>query len=306
MKTINTSSLVDPAGPIRWQFGFFVSLWLLFLLAGCEMYSDSPIRGEYQPTLLLHGILSPQEGGQVFISYTRPISPSGSGDIPDLPDLMVYLYEDGVKKGTFSAGEDGYFTLDKDTVALRTDRDYHVEAEDAAGEVLLKSGPDRFPPLPEIRQLRFYQDSVFFPEQNYIYVDLDWTWLPGSTLHFRKDYSIDGGETFKRGREEEYGRFSIAELYSGKDYPDGSVRDILKAATFQRPDPDASNEPINAVMLWIDHLSPNLSRFLTEVKDTYEAQDDPFATKNPVYSNIEGGAGIFGLYNSVVETIQLE
>lgn len=284
----------------------FTSVLLLFFTAACQMYSDPLIRPDYEPSLAIHAILSPQEGGQAYIKYSRPIDTSGNWGIPDLPELSLFLYEDGEKKKAFTKKGDGHYILEKGNPEVFPDREYHIMAEDESGQMIFQSEKECLPALPQIRNIRFYQDSTTFPEKNYIDLDMDFLPQPGTALHFRRDYSIDEGKVFIQGREEEYGRFSIRELYFTKDYPEGKIRKTLRASTFMQVPPNEKNESIDATRLWVDHLSPALTRFLREVLDLDEAQSDPFAVRGPVYSNIDGGQGIFGLYNSFVEDILLE
>lgn len=279
---------------------------LLVIPMGCQMYSDVLIRPDYDPSLAIHAILSPQEGGLAYIKYSVPIDTAGTGEVPALPALTLVLYENGEKKKTFTRKSEGHYILEPGDPEILPDRDYHIRAENAAGEVVLQSEKERLPSLPEVKNLRFYQDTTAFPEQNFLDMDLNFLPQPGTSLHFRHDYSIDSGAVFIRGREEEYGRFSIRELYFSKDYPEGKLRETFLAATFLRVPPNEKNEYVNATRMWVDHLSPDLTRFIKEVVDLDEAQFDPFATRHPAYSNIDGGSGIFGLYNSAVEVILLE
>lgn len=131
---------------------------------------------------------------------------------------------------------------------------------------------------------------------------------PGTkaSYHFRTDYSIDSGQVFIRGRDPEYGRFSIRQLLHSDDYPDGKILRTLEPPTFIRPQPGADNEYINAIKLWVDHLSPGLTLYIQDVADANESYGDPFNTNSPVFSNVDGGNGIFGMYNSWVDSLFLE
>ncbi len=284
------------------------SLWILiiFSISGCEIYSDVLTKPEYQPSLAIHAILSPQEGGQVYIKYTKPVDSSGTKPVPMIPELSVFLYENGVKKYTFTELERGQFILDTTGLEILPNRDYHLEVEDMDGETILKSGNDRIPSLPDIVDTRFYQDATTFPERNYVDVEFNLTPDSETAYHFRKDYSIDSGRIFIQGRNTEYGRFSVGELVHSTSFSDSTVRKTLKAPAFARPHPGADNQFVNAVKLWVDHLSPGLTRFLQDVADASDANNDPFAIHSPVYSNIEGGYGVFGMYNSRVDILFLE
>ncbi|MBY5958902.1 DUF4249 domain-containing protein [Membranicola marinus] len=284
------------------------SLWIiiLFTVTGCEIYSDVLTKPEYQPTLAINAILSPQEGGDVYIKYTLPVDSTNAQPVPVLPQLSVFLYEDGEKKYTFTEQDKGHFVLDTAGLYIVPNRDYHLEVEDKDGEIILKSGKDRLPSLPDIVATRFYQDTTTFPEKNY--VDVEFNLMPDleTAYHFRKDYSIDSGQFFMQGRNPEHGRFSVGELVHSADFPEGVFRKTLNAPTFGRPHPGTENEFVDAIKLWVDHLSPGLTQYLQDVADARNAYGDPFATQSPVYSNIEGGYGVFGMYQSWVDVLYLK
>lgn len=179
-----------------------ISLWILILfsISGCEIYSDVLTKPEYQPSLTMHAILSPQEGGQVYIKYTKPVDSTNAQPVPLLPELSVFLYENGAKKYTFTESERGHFILDTAGMEIFPERDYHLKVEDKDGEIILKSGKDRLPSLPDILDTRFYQDTTTFPEKNYVDVEFNLTPDSETAYHFRKDYSIDSGQIFIQGQ----------------------------------------------------------------------------------------------------------
>ncbi len=282
--------------------------WILILatISGCEIYSDALIRPEYQPSLILHAMLSPQEGGQAYIKYSEPIDSLRAQPVPELPEFSVFLYENGVEKYEYTREEEGHYILDTAHLLLFPDRDYHVEVKSIDGQLVLKSGIDHLPLVPDVLESRLYQDTSTFPENNFIEVACRFDPGSGGGFHFRKDYSVDSGMVFIRGRDLMYGRFSLGGLYDSRSYPDGMIHETLSSATFIKPEPGSENQFVNAVKLWIDHLSPGLTRFLQDVADFRDSGGDPFSTSKPVYSNIEGGYGVFGMYNSWVGVEYIE
>lgn len=125
-----------------------------------EFFAARHTKPEYHPSLAIHAILSPQEGGDVYIKYTRPIDSSHAQPVPVLPEMTVFLYEKDEKKYTFADQGEGHFTLDAAGLELFSNRYYHIEVTGKAGNVLLKSGNDRLPSLPEVVFTRFYQDTL--------------------------------------------------------------------------------------------------------------------------------------------------
>src|SRR5690606_21483263 len=273
---------------------------ILSVIAGCEIYSDALIRPEYQPSMILHDMLSPQEGGQAYIKYSEPIESVDAELVPELPEFSVFLYENGVEKYEYTHLEEWHLILDTTDLLLYADRDYHMEVWSDDGQLVLKSGIDHLPPVPDVLVSRLYQDTSTFPEKNFVEVAFRFDPQSSGAFHFRNDYSVDSGRVFIRGRDLMYGRFSLGGLYDSRSYPDGMIHETLSSATFIKPEPGSENQFVNAVKLWIDHLSPGLTRFLQDVADFRDSGGDPFSTSKPVYSNIEGGYGVFGMYNSWV------
>ena len=291
------------------EYHFQCTVYLILILttiSGCEIYSDALVRPAYQPSLILHAMLSPQEGGQAYIKYSEPIDSLTAHSVPELPEFSVFLYENGVEKYEYTREEEGHFILDTANLLLFPDRDYHVEVKSNDGQLVLKSGIDHLPSILEVLEARLYQDTSTFPEKNFIEVACRFDPGSGGGFHFREDYSVDSGMVFFRGRDLMYGRFSLGGLYDSRIYPDGTIHETLGSATFIKPEPGSENQFVNAVQLWIDHLSPGLTRFLEDVADYRDSGGDPFSTSKPVYSNIEGGYGVFGMYNSWVGVEYIE
>src|SRR5690606_15160674 len=203
--------------------------WILILatISGCEIYSDALIRPEYQPSLILHAMLSPQDGGQAYIKYSEPIERVGAEPVPELPEFSVFLYENGVEKYEYTRKEAGHFILDTADLLLFPDRDYHVEVRSVDGQLVLKSGIDRLPPLPDVLESRLYQDTSTFPEKNFVEVAFRFDPQSSGAFHFRKEYSVDSGLVFIRERDLMYGRFSLGGLYDSRNYPDGMFHQTL-------------------------------------------------------------------------------
>lgn len=293
---------------MKWAYTALLSIWLLlfFSISGCEIYSDVLTRPKYEPSLVVHATLSPQEGGQVYLKYTIPVDSNEAQPISALPEVTVELYEDGFPKYTFTRQQSGYFVLEPNGLMLSPEQEYHLIVKDMNGRTILESGKDRLPSLPEIVETRFYQDTSTFPERNYIDVEFKWSSDVETTYHYRKDYSIDSGQVFILERDPMYGRFSIGELIYTTNRTEETIRSIINVPAFASPQPGGDRKPVNAAKLWVDHLSPVLSRFLQDVGDSRDSQGDPFATQKAVFSNIEGGYGIFGLYNSSQNVLYLE
>src|SRR5690606_28312699 len=113
--------------------------WILILatISGCEIYSDALIRPEYQPSLILHAMLSLQEGGQAYIKYSEPIDNLRTQPAPALPEYSVILYENGAEKYVYTREEEGHYNLKTAPLLLFPDRDYHVEVKSIEGQLVL-------------------------------------------------------------------------------------------------------------------------------------------------------------------------
>jgi hypothetical protein len=69
---------------------------------------------------------------------------------------------------------------------------------------------------------------------------------------------------------------------------------------------DLLNNLNNEITIWIDSFDEVLYQFMYSLAKIEEVEDDPFAEKVSVYSNVNGGLGIFGSSNSTGYTIQYD
>jgi hypothetical protein len=62
----------------------------------------------------------------------------------------------------------------------------------------------------------------------------------------------------------------------------------------------------NEITIWTDNFDEVLYKFMYSMAQRYEVDDSPFAEKVSVYSNVNGGLGIFGSYNSTALVIRYD
>ncbi len=62
----------------------------------------------------------------------------------------------------------------------------------------------------------------------------------------------------------------------------------------------------NEITIWTDSFDEVLYKFMYSLAKKYEVDDSPFAEKVSVYSNVNGGLGIFGSSNSTGHVIQYD
>lgn len=286
--------------PIKRVFTIILSTYILI---SCEFYSDIERAPVYQPTLTIHAFMS-QHDIQAVVSYTHPRDTLEAQDVPDIPELEVWLTENGQDAHQLSAKGEGYYRLDSEV--FQTGQDYAIRVKDETGRLILESGSDQLPAAPKILSARYVQDTTTVPESNVLRLDLA---NPINKYHgfdVSTFYSIDGGETFQNSRDSIYGIFRFRSLLKPTESSPDILSTSIKTATFLRPDPGESGIYIDAVSVKVSHFSPGMMLFFEELKEAEQSFNEPFATRSPVYSNITGGYGVFGAYYFTDTLVYLE
>lgn len=285
-------------------FPFF---FIVFSFNRCELYSDVLHKPEYKPSLAVHAFLSPELGIKAEVNYTVPQDSVGEQPVPELPALRVFLLQNGNVEYQLEEYGDGSYGLDPSDLEVAYNTDYRIRVEDHTGTVLLESGTDQLPLSPAIEAARYFQDTTTFPESNFLEISLDNSKPDYNVFDIRRHYSIDSGRTFRPARDPQYGIFSYNSLIDAREHDKGAdIDQTIKTATFLRPEPGESGIFINVLKVEVSHLSPELTRFFKDLEGAQEIYGEPFATKRPVYSNISGGYGIFGIYNQTDTVLFLE
>ncbi len=286
--------------PIKRLFLFIVPM---LILISCELYSDIDRAPIYQPTLTIHAFMS-QHDIQAVVSYTHPRDTLEAQDVPDLPELEVWLTENGQEIHQLSAKGEGYYRLD--SMDFETEQNYAIHVKDKTGRLVLESGSDQLPAVPKILSVRYVQDTTTIPETNVLRLELA---NPINKYHgfdVSTFYSIDGGESFQNSRDSMYGIFRFRSLLKPTESSPDTLSTSIKTATFLRPEPGEPGIYINAASVKVSHFSSGMMLFFEELKEAEQSFNEPFATRSPVYSNITGGYGVFGAYHAIDTVVFLE
>lgn len=269
------------------------SILSMFILISCELYTDVKRKPTYHPTLTVHAFMS-QHNIQAVVSYTQPRDSLGKQEVPRLPELEVWLTEDGKKTYQLTAHGEGVYRLD--SMSFNPGKDYAIQVKDETGQNVLESGSDRLPAPPEIVSARYLHDTTTTPESNFLVLELVNPKNKFNGFDISTFYSIDAGDTFQNSRDSIHGIFRFRSLIKPGESNSGILHTSIKTATYLRPDIGEPGVYIDAVLVKISHFSPGMMLFFEELQEAEESFNEPFATRSPVYSNITGGYGVFGAY----------
>lgn len=278
----------------------------MVLMTSCEIYSEALEYPDYQPGLIVNGVLSTVEGLWVHLAHNQP----ADGELYDSIDysqFQVILWSGEKDKQYAGVQKEGYFYIDPDSLVFDSTTLYWIEVIDENGEVKLSSNQCLIPAPPNIRSLAFVQDSTTFPPNNYIELQLlDAQSSPSGYIH-HKVYSIDGGQSFYSDPiNYQNPRFRLTDAIESDNYSADIIDVVLNAKTFIRPPGYEVNQEVNAVLLTISRMDTHLLQFYQTVSSYRDTESSPFTVTNPVYSNIQGGQGVFGVLHSVDTVLFLD
>lgn len=284
----------------------FKRIFLFFsvlILMSCELYTNIKRKPSHHPTLTVHAFMS-QHDVLAVLSYTQPMDSLGRQVPSDLPELEVWLTENGKESNRLKAHGTGIYGLDSMNFSRHID--YAICVKDKTGEKILESGPDRLPVPPEIISAQYIQDTTTMPEANFLVLELDNPANKYNGFDISRFYSIDAGDTFQNSRDSMYGIFDFRSLIKPKEHNPGILNTTIKTATFLYPEPGEPGIYIDAISVRVKHLSSGMMLFFEGLKEAEEIFNEPFATRSPVYSNVTGGYGIFGSYSYTDSVLFLE
>lgn len=287
-------------------------VWLVMgmvasLLQGCTDHKTTvPFTfPEYVPQLIVQSAVGPISGAEAAIGWSRPLQ-GQPGEIPALPNLSVFLLEDEERVNTFIEKADsiGHFTIDANLLTLKENVGYALELLfEETGESLF-SETVFLPPRPVIEEVKA---SVFEHELGWVGLyDISLTYgYIGEGVAAVSMLPIllnDNGNPVEKSSLESYVRADEFRYADGEDLP---KRTILKR--YSRAIGGSQEEPelAQSVDVRLAYLSPELARFKRDVEKLGYFGENFFQNVRPIYSNINGTVGIFGMYNEASVVVQI-
>lgn len=249
---------------------------------------------EYKPRLIVLSSLGTISGGEAVVSWSKPLR-GQSGIVPALPKLSVFLLEEGERIIKFSEVPDsaGYFAVAPEDFSPKLGAAYNIEI------------------LIEEKAERITSERCYLPEKPVltdVKIELNpnvptWytlTWTQGAanggigaTALYPFLIDEQGEIAAKQGLSAYY-------LSPEFRYTDGKPLPGRKGnKRFDLPinKVGSTTELAKEVDIRLAFLSPELARFKKELDELGYLGESIFQTVRPLYSNIIGAEGIFGLYN---------
>lgn len=281
----------------KWRF--FRRTYLFFILTmlfGCTDHKQTiPFEfPEYKPRLVILSSIGTISGGEAFVSWSKPLR-GQNGVVPVLPTLSVFLLEDGLHIREFKAVEDslGYFKIDPEEFTARLGAGYAIE-------IWIQEKGERI-----------FSDLCYLPEKPIledVKVDVD-AYVPsifkvswsqkesgggvGATVLYPFLFNKDGEIEGKQG----LGAYYISPEFRNTDGNPLEGRKGTKRFDRLLKDEEGTAELAKGADVRLAFLSPELAQFKKEMDELGYLGESIFQTVRPLYSNISGAEGIFGLYN---------
>lgn len=279
---------------------FCKNLWIAICVAvsliGCTDHKTTiPFEfPEYTPRLVVLSSIGTISGGEAVVSWSQPLR-GQTGVVPALPKLSVFLLEEGVRIIKFKEVPDsaGYFAIDPEDFSPKLGAGYAIEILMEEKAERITSSKCYLPEKPVLTDVKI-ELNPNLPSSYTL------NWSQGSTKEgigatALCPFLIDekGIMTTKQG---------LAAYYHSPEfrYTDGKPlyeRTGNKRFDRQVKKDDGTKELAKEVDVRLAFLSPDLARFKKEIDQLGYLGESIFQTVRPLYSNIIGAEGIFGLYN---------
>ena len=280
---------------------------------GCEKAVDVDVPFE-SPKLVLNGFMNPDSSFSAHISKSQFVL--DRADLKNIPDATVRIYEGENLLGEMEHQEEGLYKLPD--IFPEPGKTYTIQAEKAgfaevnAKEIVLnplnisdfKYDTTGVKEIGEIKVA--YEFTLHDPagEKNYYLLRLtekglrktyyglnseteepEWKWLP--YVHLLSTESADLlMESYCVG-------FSGCGFFLRDDFLDGKDYRIKLTSRYYKNQHDRDNFKDVSYYFAIYQISETYYRYLKTLDQNQGIQDNPFAEPAKVYSNIEGGYGIW-------------
>lgn len=295
--------------------------FLLLICLLCSMLSSCtrefvPDLGEVETKMVVNSFINNTE--TISVSVTKSLSPSDAFELEELTDAKVSLYEDDILLGALSYEKNdtdiiGFFKGDFLTTNPNKTYEIFVENEgfdDASAVAMIPQGADisnaKVSHI-ETNSYNYYFTINNTPEPNFYYFKL-----------FFRAYTIDentGERIYTKPEIVEIpeGAIPPGERYldNGYVFTDESLKDgenvftgIAKAGIsfdFFENKPEDIQLDTSQLFIHLETLSEDAYKFYYSHAISLNSDVDFFSEPAPIYTNVEGGLGMFaGVYISEV------
>lgn len=276
----------------------------LILLTSCVSEVDFTLPS-MEKKITINCILNPGSDTVVaLVSWTKPVL--SSVDFEPVKNARVLLFEEGNQIGEFKKSDSTAFIF---PFAIQPGKNYKIEvlnnAETVWAETLVPENISA-----EFEAIKTYQYSfdykVFFKdnpdEENYYWISakgFTWSEKPYYAIasNLFSNYSL--ADDFNRSVEQFKGY--MYDFYHYIRISDSVLPSDSISVQFAPEGINISNGIQEVFILSVDyHLDKYMKSSLLMEENDWYAEDTPIIyAPFPVYSNIHGGTGIFGSFNSV-------
>lgn len=267
---------------------------LLHLIVGCtehrnEIDMEFP---DYKPTLVVLAGASPLSGAQAIIKWSVPLK-GQKGDVPNSPDLSLFLLENNERKTQFNKDSIGFFSIKPENIKLLQNKGYSLEIVLNDSNKSIFSDESYLPAEPVIKDVHAHYISQSPPWLELTYTQMATTSAISGISIATTLIGGSGNSTEKPSYLNYLNTSSFIDT-EGIDLPETKRTLTLSGELGME-----SHEAADTINLKIAYLSKELTTFKNEVDQLDYMGESIFQTVKPVFSNINGASGVFGLYNEL-------
>jgi len=272
-------------------------MWIMIL--ACEKSITVPLEKTfYEPKLMIFGSASPLSGAQVIIRFSEPIA--GIDSIPELSDFEVAISSEKGREYNLREDSTGYFSLPGDSILLNPEESYQLRVTNLSTGEMHTSSTVQLPETPKISEVSLDVDTS--TRTSLVHTTLGEVKSVIEALSF----SVSRLDSTKRDLENR--KFKTRIQGPNIIYPDQEIWRSKKFSqqinNFVRTE-DGGIIKAYYIDVVVTFFSEDLARFARDINETNYYGEDIFQLVRPVYSNIEEGHGIFGLFNEASVRLKL-
>ncbi len=266
------------------SFIYFVLLMFLFTGSGCEKYINYVNSPVFEQKIVINSFISPSDTiSQILVSSNQPLY-SFSEKPEDLGDITGTI-SDGTNEVQLDTNSTGlYFSRDK--MSVSAGKTYTLKVSSSKGLFAEASAT-----VPQQREMMIKVDTVTTTRDMYDYlpfnelvITVELTDYPGEKNY----YNIIGKFTGYRSNPNNfhYLRYWFEYINDIKATPENKIKSDSWIV------PSNNNYDSAFISVFVMNTEESYYLYHTSLYD-YDHSDNPFSESKPVYSNINGGLGVF-------------
>lgn len=283
------------------KISFCILIVNLLMIFSCTDHKDIITFDfpDYKPRLVVLASVGTISGAEVSIFWSKPLIPQVDLNLV-LPQVSVFLLKDGIRDNILMEDKDaiGYYRLQSDKMDLKLGTAYAIEILDIGTGKRIISKNSFLPQKPELKNVVINTDPKF-P----FWYDISWTQGNIEQENGVGATSLLASTISNTGDLMNISWLNRYFLSPEFRFTDGNPLPERKAfRRFNRASKEDNPMATKIVQVRLAFLSPELSRFKQDIDKLGYFGESIYQSVQPVYSNIIGAEGIFGLYNeSMVE-----